>query len=252
MRPPNFTKSSSRSLPNLSLREGLSILLVIVLVSFSIYMLLTQLKVSEVVCINPSGQACNPEIIAQVQSLLGTRIFFSYLADQLNSHNSGLIASDIAITLPGKLSLTIQEAPPLYFLLSEERVQAVTDNGTAYPWTNSTIPDATPKIELNSSASAKVMLVATTSSQLNLHTHLVKLLSSLTASKLAYTKLELLDSQSLKIWLNDDQWAIIDLLDQNAISSLASIISHPDFKSQANSAFQLDLRFQYPVLLKSD
>lgn len=253
MHQPTSTKSSSRWLNNSTKIEFFSVILVLMLIGLALTPIMTQARITNINCqIDQSD--CSAKVIDQLQIMLNQPILLTNILAQLQLSN--LTASsqltDLSINLPRTLNVALTTRPPSYILYDNDQIIAVAADGNSSIWSDSNLPNDIPLINLSFQSQANLPPDIANKSNSKLHSQLLNFLNSLKISQTPYQKIELIDLTTIKIWLSSENWAVLDLTQADAIQKLSTVLNHPDFQNRVESRYNLDLRFQYPLLLKTD
>lgn len=249
--------ASTKLLPRWSSKsfkvEFFSVVLVLLPIGGFLSPVLTQARLAEINC--QSGHSpCSDDIRTQLQIVLNQPVLFSNWADQLESNDlsSSFQVSAISIKLPKTLNITLTDQAPQYLLITSNQVRAVFADGHTTIWSDSELPSHVRQIWVEENSSQPSQAGFDPDQNTQLHSQLLNFLTFLSSSEINYEKLELLDASSLKVWLTSQKSVLLDLNHPNALQKLTTILHHPDFLNSSQTEYNLDLRFQYPLLLKSD
>lgn len=233
--------------------EFFSVVLVLLLIGGFLTPVLTQARLTEINC-QSGNSPCSDDIRTQLRVVLNQPVLLSNLVDRLESDDlsSSFQVSAISIKLPNTLNVTLTDQTPQYLLITPNQVLAVFASGHTTAWSSSDSLSRIPQVWVKESLTQPFQAIFHPEQDAQLHSRLLHFLTLLAGSEIGYDKLELVEASSLRIWLTSNKSALLDLDQPNALQKLTAILHHPNFLSLSLTEYNLDLRFQYPLLLKTN
>ncbi len=203
------------------------------------------LLIRKIECVvGPNQQPCTSSTVDQLSTLRNTPLLFSSpeikIASVLNNEPYQTVR--VNRRLPDTLIIVLETLTYSYRLQTEDKEFVVTDTGIAFERSSNT--------ELPKLNSASELVLENKRVKPEFHSHFLLLLAAIELNSLSIDSVQLLDSQTLEITLQEPETTVIvnPSLAANQLQTALVILKNNKVSELSDPVQKLDMRFDLPVL----
>ncbi|MBP9820202.1 hypothetical protein KBC79_05730, partial [Candidatus Woesebacteria bacterium] len=194
--------------------------------------------------VGPDQQPCTSNTVDQLSTLRNTPLLFSspeiIIANVLSKEPYQTVR--VNRRLPDTLIIVLETLTYSYRLQTEDKEFVVTDIGTVF--------ERPSTLELPKLNSASELVLENNKVKPEVHSHFLLLLAAVKLNSLSIDSIQLLNSQTLEITLQESKTTVIvnPSLAANQLQTALVILKNNKVSELSDPVQKLDMRFDLPVL----